>query len=172
MALTGLLFIVGGLISTALQGVLLHLGVPPYLLPQLVVLLIVYLSFTEVSVFGSFLAFALGLILDFSSAILVGPWAGAMVAVYGVLALLSQRLFIDSSIVAIVTTFGAVLFGNILYMLLAYEYRLVEWGYVGQAFGEAFVTALLAPLVFGFLKRRFKRRSVSSYARSMVGPVS
>jgi rod shape-determining protein MreD len=171
MFITGLLVIIGGLIATALQGVLLHLGIPPYLLPQLLVLLIVFLSFTEMSVFGSFLAFSLGLILDFSSTILIGPWAGAMVAAYGILALLSQRLFIDSPVVAIVTTFTAVVFVNLLYMALAYEYRPAEWAYVAQALGEAFVTALMAPLVFGFLKRRFKRRSAGSYGRSMAGPV-
>ena len=89
-----------GIVCCALQGSLLHIGLPVSLVPQLVVVLVVSLAFSEVSVFGCVMTFVLGLLMDFSSAMLVGPWAGALVVVYGVLAVLSHRLFIESGVAA------------------------------------------------------------------------
>jgi cell shape-determining protein MreD len=161
-----LIFLAGGLIASLLQGMLLFIGLPAYLLPQLAVLLVVCLAFVEVSVLGAFIAFGLGLVLDFSSALLIiGPWAGAFVTVYACLALLSQRLFVESGVVAVVTSFLAVLIADTLYMILAYEYRPVSWDYPTEALGQALTTAVIAPLVLGFLTRRLRKKSTASLGR-------
>lgn len=153
-----LIILVAALIATAIQGVLLYAGLPRYALPQLVTLLVVFLSFSEVSILGAFVAFSLGLLIDFSSEVLIGPWAGALVAVYGCLAVLSQRLFIDSAIVAAVTAFIAVVLADGFYMILAYEYRSLDWEYPVQALGQALATAIIAPFVLHYLSRRLRRR--------------
>lgn len=149
-----LLYSLGAL---AAQGMLGHLGLPDTFIPQLLLVLVVALSFSEVNAFGCFMAFGVGLLLDFSSAVLLGPWAGSCVVVFGVLALLSQRLFIDSGIAAMVITFASVVAANVLFSLFGSEYPALTWEYPQKVFGQALVTAILSPALMGFLVRRTRR---------------
>ena len=148
-----------GIVCCALQGALLHVGLPVFLVPQLVVVLVVSLAFSEVSVFGCVMTFILGLLMDFSSAMLVGPWAGALVVVYGVLAVLSHRLFIESGVAAMIITFLSVVAANVLFSLFGAEYPSMNWEYPKQVIGQALITALLAPLVLFLLTRRARRNA-------------
>lgn len=148
--------------ALASQGVFGHLGLPSALIPQFLIIMVVALSFSEVNAFGCLMAFGIGLLLDFSSAMLIGPWAGSCVVVFAVLAMLSQRLFIDSGLAAMVITFSAVVAANVLFSLLGSEYPAVNWEYPQKVFGQALVTAVIAPLVLGFLVRR-SRRSHNSF---------
>jgi rod shape-determining protein MreD len=145
------------IIALASQGMLGHLGLPSALMPQFVIVMVVALSFSEVNSFGCLMSFAIGLLLDFSSAVLIGPWAGSCVVVFCALAMLSQRLFIDSGIAAMVITFSSVVVANVLFSLFGSEYPAVTWEYPQKVFGQAIVTALVAPLVLGFLVRRARR---------------
>jgi rod shape-determining protein MreD len=153
------------IIALALQGMLGHLGVPSPLVPQLVLILVVALSFSEVNSFGCLMSFGVGLLLDFSSAMLIGPWAGSCVVVFCVLAMLSQRLFIDSGIAAMVITFSSVVVANVLFSLFGSEYPAVTWEYPQRVFGQALVTAILAPVVLNFVVRRARRSSNSLIGR-------
>ena len=65
------------LLALFAQGAMLQVGIPAYLMPEFVTILIVYLAFNEASVATVMLVFVLGLLMDFSSAVLIGPWAGA-----------------------------------------------------------------------------------------------
>lgn len=152
-------------IALMLQGVLGHLGLPPALIPQFLIILVVALSFSEVNSFGCVMSFCIGLLLDFSSAMLIGPWAGSCVVVFGVLAMLSQRLFIDSGVAAMVITFASVVVANVIFSLLGSEYPAVTWEYPQRVFGQALVTAIVAPLVLGFLVRRARRAQNSLVGR-------
>jgi cell shape-determining protein MreD len=105
------------------------------------------------------MTFALGLIMDFSSAMLVGPWAGALIVVYGVLAVLSHRLFIESGVAAMIITFLSVVAANVLFSLFGAEYPSMNWEYPMQVFGQAVVTSSLAPLALSLLSRRSRRRA-------------
>ena len=109
------------IIALASQGMLGHLGLPSALMPQFVIVMVVALSFSEVNSFGCLMSFAIGLLLDFSSAVLIGPWAGSCVVVFCALAMLSQRLFIDSGIAAMVITFSSVVVANVLFSLFGSE---------------------------------------------------
>jgi rod shape-determining protein MreD len=148
-----------GIVALAVQGILGHLGVSDNLIPQLLVILVVSLSFAEANSFGCVLSFVMGLLLDFSSAILIGPWAGSFVVLFCALALLSRRLFIDSGVAAMVITFASVLVTNVLSSLLGTEYPVLTWEYPQKVVGQALVTALIAPLVLGVLSRRVRRNS-------------
>jgi rod shape-determining protein MreD len=161
-----------GLVALFIQGALLHCGLRPYLMPQLVTLLVVYLAFHEVSTVVTFVVFGLGLLLDFSSAILVGPWAGGLVAIYGVLAVLSQRLFVESSFVVSITAFFAAIAADVLYLGLAYQYQPDGSSYPVDAIGQAFVTALIAPVVFGVLSRILRRKIVNPVGRAAVATMA
>jgi rod shape-determining protein MreD len=161
-----LLILVLGLIGTLFQGALMRVGLPPFLVPQFLLLLVVFLAFSEVSVFGCMMAFVLGLLMDFSSAMLVGPWGGAFVAVYGFLAVLSHRLLIESTIAAMIITFVSVVGASLIFSLLGSEYSSMSWEYPTQVLGQAFVTALLGPRVLAFMTRRSRRRSSVGMGRT------
>jgi rod shape-determining protein MreD len=162
-----LLFCVLGLIAIMIQGLLLRFGLPDVVLPQLVLVLVIYLGFNEISVLGCFIAFVLGLLLDFSSALLLGPWAGALVTVYGILAVLSSRLFIESPIVAAFIALAASITGSVMYVLLGYEYRSISWDGVGRIVGQGLCTAVLAPSILQLLARRLRKRTAPALSRSL-----
>jgi rod shape-determining protein MreD len=159
-----------GVVALAVQGSARHLGLPEAAVPQLLVVVVVSLAFSEVNAFGGVMAFVLGLLLDFSSAVLVGPWAGAFVVVFGALALLSHRLFIESGVVAMVISGFAVIAANLLFSVLGAEYPIITWEYPQRIIGQAVVTALCAPVLLSVISRRSRKS-----ARLFVGrgsPVS
>jgi rod shape-determining protein MreD len=159
----GLVSLLYALVAIALQGVLGHLGLADRFIPQFLVIFVVYLSFAEANTFGCIMSFVVGLLLDFSSAVLVGPWAGSFVVIFCVLALLSRRLFIDSGLAAMVITFSSVVCANILFSLFGDEYPVLTWEYPQKVLGQALSTSLVAPIILGFLSRRW-RRATGTYA--------
>ncbi|MEY4667704.1 MAG: rod shape-determining protein MreD [Pseudomonadota bacterium] len=161
----GLLSLLYALVAIALQGILGHLGLADRFIPQFLVIFVVYLSFAEVNAFGCLMSFVVGLLLDFSSAVLVGPWAGSFVVIFCVLALLSRRLFIDSGLAAMVITFVSVVVANILFSLFGDEYPVLTWEYPQKVLGQALATALVAPILLGFLARRWRRASSAYVGR-------
>jgi rod shape-determining protein MreD len=158
----GLLSLLYALVAIALQGILGHLGLADRFIPQFLVIFVVYLSFAEANAFGCAISFAVGLLLDLSSAVLVGPWAGSFVVIFCVLALLSRRLFIDSGLAAMVITFASVVCANILFSLFGDEYPVLTWEYPQKVLGQALSTALISPILLGFMSRRW-RRANSAY---------
>lgn len=152
-----LLALLYALVAISLQGILGHLGLADRFVPQFLVIFVVYLSFAEANAFGCIMSFVVGLLLDFSSAVLVGPWAGSFVVIFCVLALLSRRLFIDSALAAMVITFASVACANILFSLFGDEYPVLTWDYPQKVLGQALSTALLSPLILGALSRRWRR---------------
>jgi len=161
-----------GLLAIFLESVLLWSAVPSYVSPHLLIILVAYLAFFEVGIAGSITAFSLGLLMDLSSAFLLGPWAGACVAVYGCLAVLSHRLFIESSLVALVVGFAGSFGADILYHVISYEFRPAGVHFLVEALPRAAITAVLAPLLFSlfrkvlFTKSQSSRRASPAVARS------
>jgi rod shape-determining protein MreD len=152
-----LLAVLYALVAIALQGILGHLGLVDRFIPQFLLIFVVYLSFVEANAFGCVMSFIVGLLLDLSSAVLIGPWAGSFVVIFCVLALLSRRLFIDSGLAAMVITFASVVVANILFSLFGSEYPALTVEYPQKVLGQALITALIAPLVLGILSRRWRR---------------
>jgi rod shape-determining protein MreD len=162
------LYLLVGVVSLIIQGILLHCGLSEYLVPQLVMLLVVFLAFYEPTVAGSVLAFALGLLLDFASADALGPWAGACVTVFGVFALLSQRLFIDSPVVAMVVSALAVISVESLFLVIGVRSPSLSWVLAATTVSHALVTALFAPFLFASLGRYVRRIVAHAPGRSSV----
>lgn len=134
--------------SLILQSVLVGMGLPLWLIPDLVVLLILFIGFYEVSFTGLFMAFFAGLIVDISGGIYVGPWAGAYVLAFGGLALIAEHVFAESKLSLYPITFTFVVLTHILFLLPAFDplgQISTDWF---RLLGKAFVTALLAPIVF------------------------
>lgn len=134
-------------------------------LPNCILILVVFLAFRDPSAKGAILAFILGLMLDFSSGILVGPLAGSMVVVYGTLVVFSQRLFVDSTVAGMVTVFVSSIIGQVVYLIMVFEFRPANTSAISLALIEAGVTALFSPLILAIAKFLFLRREGRSSNR-------
>lgn len=155
-----LLILAVGLGLVIVQSLLQRSGVPEWLLPQGLVVCVVYLAFFESSVAGAGLAFACGLLLDLTTATVLGPWAGAYVLAYALLSFVSPRLFVESTVVMmLVTGITSVLAGSV-YLFLAFEYQSLSQDDIAVLLGQASASALVAPVVTAIL-RRVCGRSVS-----------
>lgn len=156
------------LLCVIAQGLLRHLGLPALMIPQSVAVCVVFLAFYDRSALGAVMAFTAGLMLDLSSATLLGPWAGACVLVFAALAFLSQRLFVESVVVAmLVTALTAVVVGCV-YILLALKYQAISGADVMMLVGQAIASALSAPLLIGIMRRLYRRPSVVALRRGSV----
>lgn len=166
--------LVVALVLITVQSVLSHVGVADWAIPQGLISCVTFLTFFERGIGGVCGAFALGLLLDLTSATLVGPWAGAFVCVFVVVSLLSQRLFVESMLVAIITTALCTLLAGAVYLLLAFEYQALSFTDLSVLGGQAVASALFTPVVFRALGRAWSRRSVSSLnnrSQSLVSAV-
>lgn len=135
------------------QGVVLHYLFPSMVVPNFLTILVIFIGFYDVSSSGAFQAFLIGLISDLCSGILVGPSAGSYIFVYGILAALSTRIFVESALTTIVVVFVSSMASSLLYLALVYQFSpMVSRGF-GEITLEAVMTSILAPLVFKMLKR-------------------
>ncbi len=150
-----------GLLSVLIQGTVIKALFPGIIVPGLALILVVFLAFYNTSVFGAALAFALGLELDLCSGLLLGPWAGAFVAAYGVVALLSPRIFVESPVAIMLTVFFASLLASFAYLVVIAQVQHVEMGFSAGMFLEALLTALVCVPVIGLFRRCYLRSSAS-----------
>lgn len=147
-----LLVVILGLIAIFMQGTVFRVIGSDWVVPNLLIIIVVFLGFYEASVRGATLAFLLGLELDFANGLLVGPWAGAFVVSFGILAGLSQRIFVESPLAAVIAVFGCSIVGHIVYFTLVYEFHPAVTIVVPFSVAEAVLNAVLAPFVFGILR--------------------
>jgi rod shape-determining protein MreD len=155
-----LLVLAIGLALVTAQSLLHRVGVPEWLLPQGLVACVVYLAFFESSVTGALLAFSCGLLLDLTTATVLGPWAGAYVLVYALLSFMSPRLFVESALVTMVVTAVTSVLSGAIYLFLAFEYQALSREDVVMLLGQALASALVAPTVVSLLGR-VRGRSIS-----------
>lgn len=144
-----------GLLALFIQGTLIKSIAPTSMLvPNLNLIIVAFLAFREPSVFGAILSFLLGIQFDFSSGVLVGPWSAAFVAAFGLLSMVSQRVFVESPPAVVFSVLVAVLVANLIRILIILQFSEVGLaGFTWALFGEGILTALLAPLLFKALKK-------------------
>jgi rod shape-determining protein MreD len=154
MVRRSLLALALGLVSILVQGTLIKAIYPGAVVPGLLLILIVFLAFYEPSVFGVGLAFLLGLELDMCSGLLLGPWAGASVIVFGIVASLSQRIFVESPFAVMMTVFLSSILSNFVWLLIVLQVQrsgLFSWTLVF----EALLTAAVCVPLFSLYRRLF-----------------
>jgi len=146
-----------GLLAIFFMGTVVKMVSPEWIAPNLIAVLLVYLAFYEVNVFGAVLSFLLGLELDLGSGLLLGPWAAACVLVYVILAFSSCRVFIESHLVVAFATFLGSILAAIIYQVIIFavndevSYAFDTWFKAGF---ESLQAALVAPLIFKLLCRK------------------
>ena len=167
-----LLVLVVGLALVIAQGLLHRLGMPEWLLPQGLIVCVVYLAFFESSVAGALLAFACGLLLDLTTATVLGPWAGAYVLAYAILSFVSPRLFVESIAVTMLVAGVTSVFAGSVYLFLAFEYHSLSRDNIAGLLGQASASAVVAPVVSSILARVCGRQmSRSMRQTSLVSAV-
>jgi rod shape-determining protein MreD len=149
--------IVFALLLLVAQNLFFHLGIPAWATPQGLLVCVVFLAFYEFSVTGGVVAFILGLLLDMSSGIVLGPWAGSYTLLYTLLAFISQRLFVESRLVAMVVVAGSTFLAGGAFLALAYEYQVISKDDVITLLGQGMTSALVTAPIFAAMSRVWKR---------------
>ena len=143
------------LVILLLQGTLIRGIVSDHgIVPNLLIPVVVFLAFYEVTPTGALYAFLLGIEFDLFSGAHLGPWGGASVLLFGVIACGAQRIFIESVLAVIMTVFLSSLGASGVYLLFTLQPKVPLASYLLQMVMEALLTSLLAPLIF-FVLRKF-----------------
>jgi rod shape-determining protein MreD len=140
-----------------------------YLRPNLLCILVVFVALHEPTAAGAFLAFFVGTLFDLASGSVIGPWAGAFVLVFGLLSAVTQQLFVQSILTVVAAVFFSSVLGTLSYQLLSFEMVSPSHRSFWGVLVEATVTAAIAPLVFGVLRKFFGRRGRLGAPRILHG---
>jgi len=157
-----------GLLLVIAQSLLHRAGIPEWLLPQGLIACVVYLAFFESSVAGALLAFACGLLLDLTTATVLGPWAGAYVLVYALLSFMSPRLFVESAVVTMLVAGVTSVFAGSVYLFLAFEYQALSREDLVMLLGQGLSSAVVAPMIVSVLGRVCRRPASRSLGRTSI----
>jgi rod shape-determining protein MreD len=145
-----------GSLALLLQTTILHTLTGDRIIPDLALILCVYLGLHEHSVAGATGAFLLGYLLDSFSGSLVGLNAFAMTSVYTMVYLISRRLWMDNTLSSIAMVFlGMLVKGFAILVALAAYLSLddrLSLAAIQVLLAEALLAAALTPIVFGVIR--------------------
>ena len=138
------------LASLTLQSTFLSLGL---VAPDLILILIVAVSINYQSIPGLLFCFFLGLIVDFSSGVYLGPNTAAYVGVFSFIAAVSKRLFADRIFAILALTFMAsILKSLIIHSFLFYFAKSeIAASVVETILIEAVLTSVFSSILIFFL---------------------
>lgn len=135
------------------------------LIPNIALVLVVYLGFHDATILGVVLTFLLGTITDLSSGYVLGRWAAGFLIVFGIISALSQRLFVESGIAVVVISGVGVLLANVVYGALSIDSLPDSGRMIVSILGEVLATALLAPFLFRLFRYALEPRARFSGSR-------
>ncbi len=160
----GAVYAFTGVLALLLQTTVLHTLTAGRVIPDLALVLCVYLGLHEHNVAGATGAFLLGYLLDSFSGSLVGLNAFAMTSVYTLVYLISRRLWMDNALSSIAMVFlGTLVKGFAILLALAAYLSLddrLSLAAVQVLLAEALLAAALTPIVFGII--RWEQRVVGA----------
>ncbi|MCB0335250.1 MAG: rod shape-determining protein MreD [Bdellovibrionales bacterium] len=162
-----------GILGVLLQEIVLDIIFPAWLpVPHVLVVFLVLLGFSEHTLRGCLLVFCLGFLLDLNAGNLLGPWAGAFMVTFVLLAVLAQRIYVDSvltlvamvSLADFVTT--TVYYGLVTFVPENFVFaggKQSPWIMIAL---QALVSGLFAPVVARFCKFSTVHNKVSTGFRN------
>jgi len=109
-------YLVFALLFLVIENTLLHLFFPTLLLPDIVLIMVFYLGFSDRSFSGVLTAFSLGYLADVFSAGVLGASSFTLVVVFVVTSILAKLISLNSMLVKI----GGAIFMSILKGILTY----------------------------------------------------
>jgi rod shape-determining protein MreD len=162
-----LIFAVAGVVAVVVQTTLVQrLGFLPAA-PDLIVVLCVYLGLHYHSAGGAVGAFLLGYLLDTFSGAVPGLYCLTMTVVFGMVYLLSKRLWMENpmSNIAAVALGSAVKIVTVVLFFAVASTRAVNWLFVLRTLTvEALLALVCAPAVFAMLGHYLPRAARSHAA--------
>jgi rod shape-determining protein MreD len=132
--------------------------------PNLMLLLVVFVSFYSPGYSGAVLVFILGILFDFSSGLLLGPWAASFMGVFILISFISQRILIETAPASFVVVLLCSLLASVVYSTLVFEVSPTREGIFWILPLEALVNAVLAVPVFALLRKSLPYRFRGSAA--------
>lgn len=156
-------YVLAGIVALLLQTTILHAVSGGRAIPDLVLILCVFLGLYEHNVGGATGAFLFGYMLDSFSGSVVGLNAFAMTTVYLVVYLASRRLWMDNAVSGIAMVFLATFLKGAAVLGALAAYLSVDRITLGAAqvlLGEALLAAALTTPCFAFL--RWARRTTGA----------
>ena len=151
-----LFFLAVGFLLVVLQTTLFHLLPLGPIVPDLILVLCVYLGLYYPTVGAAVGAFLLGYSVDVVSSEILGINAFAMSAVFLVVYLSSRAIWLHHPMVSAVVVLLAALVKGAALVLVWAVFRSLEGFWIGAArylIMEALVAAVLAPFMFALLRR-------------------
>lgn len=149
-------YVLAAVVALLLQTTVLHQLTGGRVIPDLVLVLCVYLGLHQHDVGGATGAFLLGYLLDSFSGSVVGLNAFAMTSVYLVVYLMSRRLWMDNVLSAVAMVFLATFLKGIAVTVALAAYLSIHRVSLHAAqtlLAEALLAAALTPAVFATLRR-------------------
>ena len=150
-----LLIIILALVILFLQGGILKPLLPNILMPNLFLIIVIYLSFYETNVLGLIFSFVLGLLYDISTSTLLGPYAASFVTIYTLFAIFSGRIFIDTTISLIIITAISSIICDLIYMILIFTFLPDKNNISFEILLGSISTAIISPIMIYILKKYY-----------------
>ncbi len=127
---------------------------PSFIIPDLILILVVFIGLNIRGGVGVFISFFLGLLADFSSSQYVGPLAASMVASYYFVYAVSGRLFSETNVALSVLTFFATVIKSIMCLTIMYPY--IDFSIFSEQILkiiglESLYNAILSPFIIALL---------------------
>lgn len=144
-----------------IQGSLLHGNFPGIVLPDLVLVFIVFLALRFHNLYALLVAFSLGLIFDAVSARFLGPYAASFVLAYLLVYLLVGRLFAKRAFVFALIVFLASIAKSSFYLLMLSAFKIdqeISLNLAHLIFKEALYSALFSVLILKVFHLVFPER--------------
>lgn len=158
------------LFGVFVQGTLIHANFPNMIAPDFTVLIVVYLGLRHQNMRGLIASFCLGLIVDFASAVYLGPNAAGCVLGFCVTGVIAKRVFAEKTFAIVSITFWSSLIKSSTYVLMLVLYvsgDLLSFTSLQSIILESVLTALVAPVVFKlFTPKQAKSRYPNSFSLS------
>lgn len=129
--------------------------------PNLMLILCIYLTLIVPNSIVNFLVFALGLFVDSNIGLLLGPTSFSLLILYIVLTKLSQRIVLSSFISVIIVSFCASIFFSLIYLSILSQFVPTFDHSYFQVFLEAIVTGFLSPILFLILSIVIGKQKIS-----------
>ena len=136
-----------------LQGAILKPLLPSFCIPNIFLIIVIYLSFYETNILGLILSFILGLLYDISSSTFLGPWAASYVTIYTIFAIFSGRVFIDTTISLLIITAISSVICDLIHIILIFTFISHIDNMTLSVLIGGFTTAICSPLVVYILKK-------------------
>jgi rod shape-determining protein MreD len=155
------------LLGLFFEGSVIANFIPNAVVPDVLVVMAVYVALRFRTLPGLIGVFLLGIIADFATAIYVGPNAAGTVAVFVLTGILANRVYAERIFAIVLISFVCSLCKSTVIVSLLYYYVNPDWNLIilGRTMVfEALATACIAPIVVKLLQLAHLRKGVGLFS--------